>query len=72
MNILLIGNGISRLLFQDFIDKWQGEKWVCNYAYKDVKGYTRWSGHIVRKIYIVYLYIKSIIFLFRQFLAQTF
>lgn len=39
MNILLIGNGISRLLFQDFIDKWQGEKWVCNYAYKDIIRY---------------------------------
>jgi len=34
--VLIIGNGISRLEHQDFIQKWQGEIWTCNWAFKDL------------------------------------
>jgi len=31
--VLIVGNGISRLEHQDFIQKWSGEIWACNSAY---------------------------------------
>lgn len=32
-DVLVLGNGISRLLHEDFIRSWTGEFWACNYAY---------------------------------------
>lgn len=31
--VLIIGNGISRLKYQDFIQNWKGEIWGCNSIY---------------------------------------
>lgn len=33
--ILILGNGISRLQKQSQIQKWQGETWVCNWAFRE-------------------------------------
>lgn len=32
-DLLIVGNGISRLLHTDFIRRWSGELWACNQAY---------------------------------------
>lgn len=32
-DVLVLGNGISRLLHEAFIRSWTGEFWACNYAY---------------------------------------
>lgn len=34
-NILIIGNGTSRKLHEEFIDSWNDEIWACNQAYKE-------------------------------------
>jgi len=47
--MLLIGNGVSRKKeeIQKFIEEWQDEIWIFNYAYKEYgKKATRWSGHV--------------------------
>jgi len=41
-SVLLLGNGISRLLHEPFIDSWSGELWGANYIY------TEWGGHLTR------------------------
>lgn len=33
--VLILGNGISRLLFHDFIKNWKGQIWGCNFIYLD-------------------------------------
>lgn len=46
--VLLLGNGISRLIPEHlkFIDNWEGELWGCNYAYLEyAHKLTRISGH---------------------------
>lgn len=35
MKILLLGNGTSRLYYQDFISKWKDPIWGCNLAFKE-------------------------------------
>lgn len=35
MTILVLGNGVSRLAFDDQIKAWDGEIWGCNRAYLD-------------------------------------
>lgn len=44
--VLLLGNGISRLLHNDFIKNFDGEVWGCNFVYKerDIR-LTRLTGH---------------------------
>lgn len=32
-DVLVLGNGISRLLHERTVEEWQGEFWACNYAY---------------------------------------
>lgn len=45
-NILILGNGISRLAYESFIMNWNGEMWGCNRAYIDYgKKLTRIAGH---------------------------
>lgn len=34
-NLLILGNGTSRLSKKDKVEKWKGEIWVCNWAYKE-------------------------------------
>jgi len=45
--VLILGNGVSRLKYEDFIKDWEDEIWVCNYAYKEYykfKNFTRMIG----------------------------
>lgn len=45
-SVLILGNGISRLLHDDFIDSFGGELWVANYAYRRYGARcTRVCGH---------------------------
>jgi len=34
-DVLILGNGISRLLHERFIRSWTGEFWACNYAFRE-------------------------------------
>lgn len=44
--VLILGNGISRLLHDEFIDSFVGELWVANYAYRRYGARaTRVCGH---------------------------
>jgi len=44
--VLLLGNGISRLLYKDYINKWKGEIWACNRAFLEYGDrITRIAGH---------------------------
>lgn len=43
--VLVLGNGISRLRYQFFIDNWKGELWICNRAYHDFPHADRLCGH---------------------------
>lgn len=44
--VLVLGNGISRLGFTEFINGWPDELWACNYAFKEFKGrLDRLTGH---------------------------
>lgn len=43
---LVLGNGISRLAFDDVIRSWRGEVWGCNFVYKEYgELLTRLTGH---------------------------
>jgi len=45
-SVLILGNGISRLLYEDMIKSWSGELWACNYAYLEWgHKLTRLTGH---------------------------
>ncbi len=33
--VLILGNGTSRVHHQDFVENWKGEIWACNSAYKE-------------------------------------
>lgn len=47
MNVLILGNGISRLAYHSFIDNWIGEAWGCNRAYIDYgEKLTVLAGHV--------------------------
>lgn len=39
--VLILGNGTSRLTQIDFIKEWEGEIWVCNWAFKESLGLPR-------------------------------
>lgn len=46
--MLIVGNGVSRLAYQEEIQNFDGDIWICNLAYKEkwlVEIATRWSGH---------------------------
>lgn len=44
--VVIVGNGISRLLYDEFIRSWPGEVWGCNRAYKEFSDkLTRLTGH---------------------------
>lgn len=44
--VLILGNGISRLLFHAEIEAWPDEVWGCNFAYQEYPHeLTRLSGH---------------------------
>jgi len=44
--VLILGNGASRIFYRDFINKWEGEMWACNRAYRDFgQDLTRLTGH---------------------------
>jgi len=43
--VLILGNGLSRLLFKDYIKAWKHEIWVCNFAYKEFPKADRLAGH---------------------------
>ena len=45
--VLILGNGISRLDHKDFTDSWKGEVWAFNYAFKDISlpPLSRITGH---------------------------
>jgi len=43
MKVLILGNGISRLLYYDFILNWKNEIWACNFAFKEF-------GHILNRL----------------------
>lgn len=46
MIVLVVGNGISRLAFDDLIRHWPGEVWACNRAYIDYgEKITLLAGH---------------------------
>jgi len=46
MEVLIIGNGISRLSYVDMIKSWEGEVWGCNRAYLDFpEKLDRLNGH---------------------------
>ena len=46
-SVLILGNGISRLLHEDMIKNWSGEMWGCNYAYLEWgHKLTRLTGHV--------------------------
>jgi len=45
-SVLILGNGISRLLHEDMIRSWTGELWACNYAFLEWGDrITRLTGH---------------------------
>lgn len=45
-SVLILGNGISRLLFKSQILAWEGEIWACNYAFREFgTRISRLSGH---------------------------
>lgn len=45
--VLILGNGLSRLLYKDFIDQWKGELWGCNGCYTEYGDrLTRLTGHL--------------------------
>ncbi len=45
--VLILGNGISRLLHEDTIRSWPGELWGCNYAFREFgPQLTRLTGHV--------------------------
>jgi hypothetical protein len=45
--ILILGNGLSRLAFDNQIKAFDGEVWACNYAFRDYpEKITRLTGHI--------------------------
>lgn len=46
--VLILGNGLSRLLFEKEIDSFTGEIWACNYAYMErfADSISRLSGHL--------------------------
>lgn len=47
MDVLIVGNGISRLAFTDQIKTYKGEIWACNNAYKEFGPYLkRLTGHV--------------------------
>jgi len=39
--VLILGNGKSRLIEWSFITSWKGEIWACNYAYTEIKYFPR-------------------------------
>lgn len=44
--VLILGNGISRISYHDFISDWPGEVWGCNYVFRDYgHKLTRLTGH---------------------------
>lgn len=44
--VLILGNGISRINYHEFILKWSGEVWGCNRAYLEYGNkLTRLTGH---------------------------
>ena len=46
--VLILGNGISRVHYHNFISAWENEIWVCNRAYQEWSKWhniTRVSGH---------------------------
>jgi len=44
--VLILGNGISRISFKDLITDWPGEVWGCNRSYLDYpEKLTRLNGH---------------------------
>lgn len=45
--VLILGNGLSRLSYNDFIEQWEYEIWGCNFVYADW-GWklTRITGHV--------------------------
>lgn len=44
--VLILGNGISRLQFVDFINDWKNEIWACNLAFMDFgERISRLTGH---------------------------
>ncbi len=46
-SVLILGNGISRLLHEDMIKSWSGELWACNYAFLEWGDkITRLTGHV--------------------------
>ena len=45
--VLILGNGISRLLHEDMIESWTGELWATNYSYLEYgHKITRLTGHV--------------------------
>jgi hypothetical protein len=44
--VLILGNGISRLAFKDRINAYQGEIWACNYAFREFPQVARLIGHV--------------------------
>jgi hypothetical protein len=45
--VLILGNGLSRMSFVEFIEQWKGEVWGCNYCYIDWgHKLTRLTGHV--------------------------
>jgi len=47
-NVLILGNGISRLLYHQQIMDYEGEVWGCNYAYLEYPDkIRRLAGHVV-------------------------
>lgn len=46
--VLILGNGLSRKLFEQQIAQWEGELWACNYAYIEsfAPKLTRLTGHV--------------------------
>lgn len=41
--VLILGNGTTRLLYDDFILHWKEEIWACNWAFKEAKTYNKIS-----------------------------
>lgn len=45
--VLIVGNGISRLNFHDYIEAWKGEMWGCNLVFLEYgHKLTRITGHM--------------------------
>lgn len=45
-DVLILGNGISRLAYHDFIMAWPGEVWGCNRVFKEYgRILSRFAGH---------------------------